>query len=104
MAHDIQDAYWGHNCRKIHKIVVENRSLKVSDIAETTGMSAKRVRNILHENLFIEKLYAGTAPRLLTLDQKLHQKSVYKRNISEFSHIFITEDETWVHHYAPESD
>lgn len=95
---------------KIHKIVVEDRRLKVSEIAETTRMSTERVRNILHEHLNMEKLCARWVPRLLTVDQKFTRKTVsienltlYKRNPNEFLRRFITVDETWIHHYTPES-
>ena len=95
---------------KIYKMVVEDRRLKVREIAETTRMSTERVRNILHEHLGMEKLCARWVPRLLTVDQKLTRKTVsienlalYKRNPSEFLRRFITVDETWIHHYTPES-
>jgi len=73
-------------------------------------MSTERVRNILHEHLSMEKLSARWVPRLLTVNQKLTRKTVsiknlalYKRNPSEFLRRFITVDETWIHHYTPES-
>lgn len=95
---------------KIHKIVLEDRRLKVHEIAETCRMSAERVRNILHNHLNMEKLCARWVPRLLTLDQKLLRKTIstdnlalYRRNPNEFLRRFITVDETWVHHYTPEN-
>ncbi|CAH2090560.1 unnamed protein product [Euphydryas editha] len=95
---------------KIHMMVMEDRRLKVSEIAEATRTSTERVRHILHEYLSMEKLCARWVPRLLTVDQKLTRKTVsienlalYKRNLSEFLRRFITVDETWIHHYTPES-
>lgn len=82
----------------------------MTEIAETVKMSTERVRNILHNYLGMEKLCAKWMPRLVTLDQKLRRKIVstenlalYKRNPSELLRRFITVDETWVHHYTPES-
>ena len=82
---------------KIHKIVLEDRRLKMSEIAETTGMSTERFHNDLHQHLCMEKLCVRWVPRLLTIDQKLHRVIVstenlalYKRNLSEF----LSVDET----------
>ncbi|UYV67602.1 hypothetical protein LAZ67_5001347 [Cordylochernes scorpioides] len=58
---------------KVHNIVVNDRRVKVCEIAEAEGISEERVRNILHEELGIRKLCR-----------------------------FVTMDETWVHHYTPE--
>ncbi|CAF4956922.1 unnamed protein product [Pieris macdunnoughi] len=73
-------------------------------------MSYERVQHILHQHLHMEKLCARWVPRLLTVDQKLIRKyistanlSLYKRNPSEFLRRFVTIDETWVHHYTPET-
>ena len=57
----------GEMIEKIHKIVLGDRRLKMSQIAETTGMSTDRVHNILHQHLFMEKLCVRWVPRLLTL-------------------------------------
>lgn len=51
---------------KIHQIVLNDRRLKVHEIAETCRMSDERVRNILHNHLNMEKLCARWVPRLLT--------------------------------------
>lgn len=95
---------------KIHQIVLKDRRLKVREIAETCKMSYERVQNILHQHLYMEKLCARWVPRLLTVDQKLIRKNIstanlalYKRNPSEFLRRFVTVDETWVHHYTPET-
>ena len=71
--------------------MLEDRRLKVSEIAETTGMSTERVHNILHQHLCMEKLCVRWVPRLLTIDQKLRRKidstenlELFKRNSSEF--------------------
>jgi histone-lysine N-methyltransferase SETMAR len=49
-------------------------------------------------------------PRLLTVDQKRHRLDIsrsclerFKRNEKDFLRRFITVDETWVHHYTPET-
>lgn len=95
---------------KIHQILLNDRRLKVREIAETFNVSYERVYNILHQHLGMVKRCARWVPRLLTVDQKLIRKNIstanlalYKRNPSEFLRRFITVDETWVHHYTPET-
>jgi len=43
---------------KIHRIVMEDRRMKVRDIAEIVGISVDRVHNILHKELEMKKLCA----------------------------------------------
>ena len=76
----------------IHKIVMDDRRLKVREIAEAVGTSSESVHNILHENLDVKKLCARWVPRLLTLDQKQRREyvSLYKRSPSEFLRRFLT--------------
>ena len=54
---------------KIHIIVLMDRRMKESDIAETVGISMKRVHSILHKHLCMTKLCCRWLQQLLTLDQ-----------------------------------
>nr|CAI5841024.1 unnamed protein product [Callosobruchus analis] len=62
------------------------------------------------EELGYRKVCARWVPRLLTAEQKLNRLQVCERLLARFreegdpflTHI-ITCDETWVHHYTPES-
>jgi len=61
---------------KIHRIVMEDRRMKVRDIAEIVGISVDRMHNILHKKLEMKKLCARWVPRLLTIDQnRLHSRN-----------------------------
>ena len=58
----------------------------------------------------MRKLCARWGQRLLTIDQKRirvttsEQNLAYSnRNPNKFLHRFMTMDETWIHHYTPES-
>jgi len=84
--------------------------MKVREIAETIGISKERVGYILHEELDMKKLCARRVPRLLTTDQKRNRKKIseqclecFNKNKTDFVRRFITMDETWIHHYTPES-
>lgn len=96
--------------RKIEKIVLNDRRLKLREIAIMVGISSERVFNILHEHLNMKKLCARWVPRLLTADQRQRRVDdsskcleLYKQNPVEFSRRYITVDETWIHHYTPET-
>ena len=58
----------------------------------------------------MRKLFSKWVPRLLTRDQK--QQSVedlepclelFKRGKKDFLPRYVTMDETWIHHYTPET-
>ena len=72
-------------------MIMENRRMKVCEIAEDVGISTERVHNILHEKLHVKKLCTRWVPQLLTLDQKRMRKNVsmqcltmFKRNPQDF--------------------
>jgi histone-lysine N-methyltransferase SETMAR len=54
---------------EVHDMVLNDRWMKVREIAETLGISKERVGYILHEELDMKKLCARWVPRLLTADQ-----------------------------------
>ncbi|XP_024215639.1 protein GVQW3-like [Halyomorpha halys] len=49
---------------KVHKKVMEDRRLKMREIADAVGMSSERVYHILTEELGIKKISARWVPRL----------------------------------------
>jgi len=51
-------------------MVLDDRRMKVHEIAETIGISKERVGYILHEELNMKRLCARWVPCLLTADQK----------------------------------
>ena len=96
--------------KKIHKAVLDDRRLKVRELADTVGISKSAVHRILSENLDMRKLCARWVPRLLTLEQKQCRDDVsieclakFHSKKPEFLSRFITMDDTWVHHFTPET-
>lgn len=95
---------------KIHTILMQDRRLKVREIADMVNISTERVHHILTEELGLSKLSARWVPRLLTADQKCNRLRIanecldlYKRNPADFLRRFVTCDETWIHHSTPET-
>jgi len=95
---------------KIHDIVLADRRVKIREIANIVKISTERIQNVLYETLGMKKLSARWVPRLLTVEQKRnrmttskHCLDMFKRNPKEFLQRFVTVDETWIHHYTPET-
>lgn len=96
--------------QQIHDMVLDDRRVKVREIGDAVGISIERVGHILHEELKMKKLCARWVPHLLTVDDKrirmrASQASLdrFKKNKTDFVRRFITMDETWIHHYTPET-
>jgi len=95
---------------QVYAMLLDDRRIKVCEIAETIGISKERVGYILHEELDMKKLCTRWVPRSLTADQKRTHMKIseqclerFNKNKTDFVHRFITMDETWIHHYTPES-
>ena len=65
---------------------------------------------VLHESLGMRKLFSKWVPRLLTPDQKQQHVEdsercleLFKRGKKDFLRRYVTMDETWIHHYTPET-
>jgi predicted XRE-type DNA-binding protein len=53
---------------EVHDLLLDDRQMKVREIAETISISKERVGYILHEELDMKKLCLRWVPRLLTAD------------------------------------
>jgi DNA-binding Xre family transcriptional regulator len=91
-------------------MILDDRRMKVREIAETIGISKEHVGYILHKELNMKKFCPMWVPRLLTADQKRTRMKVSEqclerlnKNKTDFVHRFITMDETWILRYTPES-
>ena len=88
---------------------MNDRKLKVHELADIVKISYGSVFTILHEHLGMRKLCAKWVPRELTVDQKQQQIDVSEeclellnRNKMEFYRRYVIMDETWLHYYTPE--
>lgn len=95
---------------KVHDMVLDDPKSKVRELAKATGISTGSVFTILHEHLHMKKLTAKWVPRSLTIQQKRERVRTselnlkkFQSNPKEFLRRYITVDETWIHHYTPES-
>jgi hypothetical protein len=65
-----KEAVTDENIQKVHKIILNDRKVKLIEIAETLKILKQRVGHIVHEYLDMRKLCAKWVPRVLTIDQK----------------------------------
>jgi DNA-binding Xre family transcriptional regulator len=86
---------------QVHDMLLDNRRMKVHEIAETIGLSKERVEYTLHEEMNMKKVCARWVPRLLTADQKRTRMKIseqclerFNKNKTDLVHRFITMDET----------
>ena len=89
---------------------LNDRRVKLREIADILKMSRERVRHILHENLHMKKLCARWVPCSLAIDQKQQRVDdsecclkFYQCNSKEFLYWYVTMDKSRIHHYTPES-
>ena len=85
--------------------------MKVRELAEAASISIESMLKILHKDSGMRKVTAKQVPYLLTIDQKCQRVGDSKScsdlincNWSDFLRRLVTNDETWYHHYAPESE
>lgn len=98
------------NKEKVEKIILEDARVKIRSIADKTGLSVGTVHTVIHEQLNMSKVSARWVPRMLTPHQKQTRVACCSdfmglcgENVDAILKRIVTGDETWVHHYDPES-
>lgn len=97
------------NIQKVSEIVELDKRQTIDDISAQSGISRTLVFRILHKNLNLRKIAAKWVPRVLTEDQMKARKTIAttlnNRYMQEpgFLEKIVTEDETWVYSFEPES-
>ncbi|RUS74366.1 hypothetical protein EGW08_017875 [Elysia chlorotica] len=96
--------------QKVDEMIVANRRVKQKDIANALDISKERVHHIITVHLGYRKVSARWVPRQLTVEMKAQRKTICTQLLERFTHdserflrSIITGDESWVHHYDPES-
>lgn len=79
------EAVTEENITKVHRIVLDDRKVKVREIADIVKISIGSVHHILHEHLCMKKLSARWVPRSLTIDQKQQRVDDSERALRCFS-------------------
>jgi [histone H3]-lysine36 N-dimethyltransferase SETMAR len=98
------------NKSKVDELVRKNRRITVNDMVNEVGISVGSIVSILSE-LGYRKVCARWVPHLLTEEQRQTRISICqqwrsqmrRQGANNFLKRVVTCDETWVHHYDPES-
>ena len=88
--------------------MLNDRQFKVAKHASECGISSGSVYIIIHDYLGISKVSAGRVPRNLKMQdrqQKLEssQELLKVYNPEDFHTHLVTGDETWLHHWDPDT-
>jgi transposase len=70
---------------QVHDMVLDDRRMKVREIAETIGILKERVGYILREELDMKKVCARWVPFLLTADQKRTRMKISEQCLERFN-------------------
>ncbi|GFR59349.1 histone-lysine n-methyltransferase setmar-like protein [Elysia marginata] len=96
--------------QKVDEMIVANRRVKQKDIANALDISKERVHHIITVHLGYRKVSPRWVPIQLTEKMKAQRKTICTKLLERFTHdgerflrSIITGDESWVHHYGPES-
>ena len=94
----------------IHNMILNDRRITLRYISHAVGISFGSVQFILSNILRMSKLSARWVPRMLTIDQKRSRLNIseellarFNKSPDHFMQRIVTQDETWVHHFDPES-
>ena len=94
----------------IERRILSDRRVKVSELANEFQISVGSVETIIHEHLGMSKVSARWVPRNLSAGDR-HQRTessrelldLYNTDEEEFLSRLVTGDETWIHHWDPET-
>jgi len=91
-------------------MVLANREVVIDDVACSLQISHGSAYQMIHDEVGFHKLCARWVPRELTAEHKGKRVEICQRLLDrynnegeEFLSRIVTGDETWVHHYEPES-
>lgn len=97
-------------CTAVEELVMENRRIKVAEIAQTLDISSGTVETILHMKLGMTKVSCRWVPKMLTPEMKHTRVTIckelldwYESDPDMFVTRIITGDETWIRHWDPET-
>ncbi|GFT47338.1 mariner Mos1 transposase [Trichonephila clavipes] len=97
------------NVEKVASLIRSDRRLSIRAIAETVNIDKECVRQILHDNLNMQKVFAKMVPKILTFEQQATRKNVCTdildaiKNDPNLLEKVITCDESWFFTYDPET-
>ena len=95
---------------RVERLVLNSRQIKVAELASECGVSNGSVYTIIQQHLGMSKVSARWVPRNLNMQD--HQQrvessqellEVHNANPENFHTRLVTGDETWLHHWDPDT-
>ena len=90
---------------RVERLVLNNRRIKVAELASECGISIGSVYTIIHEHLGMSKVSARWVPKNLNMQDRQQRVGssqelleVYNANPEDFHTRLVTGDENWLHH------
>jgi histone-lysine N-methyltransferase SETMAR len=91
------------NEERVNQLILQDRRITTRGLREAVEIGFSALDTIL-KKLCFRKLCARWVPRMLTGDHKEQRLQCRYESLSDdFLDSIVTGDETWVHHYEPES-
>ena len=94
----------------VERLLLEDRRIRVAQIAVDLGIAVGSVATILHEQLGYSKLSARWVPKMLTPDMKQRRVECsqvlldrYNSQPADVERRLLTGDECWLYQYDPET-
>ena len=91
-------------------MILENRRVAIDEVENHFEISHGSAYDIIHNSLGFRKVCARWVPKELTEEQKKNRVVICQRLLERYAKEgeafwtrIVTGDETWVHHFAPES-
>jgi histone-lysine N-methyltransferase SETMAR len=98
------------NERRARELILQNRTVMVDKTTKQLNISIGSSYSVVHDNLQFHKLCARWVPKELTDEHKHMNLDICSRHLAcyreegdNFLQRIVTGDETWVHHYQPET-
>jgi len=105
-----KDAERTENVQNANDMLKEDRRQTIRHIAETTDIRATTVYRTVSGDLGMKRVSAHWVPRMLTDEEKQNPVDVctdllccLQAQPEIFLHRIVTQNETWVHHFDPET-
>ena len=96
---------------RVERLVLNNRQIRVAELASECGISNGSVYTIIHEHLDMSKVSVRWVPRNLNRQERQQRVEssqellkVYNANPEDFHTRLVTGDETWLHHWDPDTE
>ena len=94
----------------VQRTIEADRRLTVAEVADNCGISTSTAFTILTKELNLSRLVSRWVPRMLTKEMKQNRVTMcqalmakYRADPHNFLTQLVTGDETWLHHYEPET-